>query len=62
MESTPQTNLFGEWQPTPIKGEQLPLFHQPIDAPTPNQDTPADAKIRRKFAETKTGELFAAKG
>jgi hypothetical protein len=58
MELTPQSNLFGQWQPTAIKGEQIPLFHQPVDVPMPNGDTPADAKIRRKFANTPTGELF----
>lgn len=60
MEPTPQTNLFGQYQPTPIKGEQLPLFHQPVDAPVPNRDTPTDARIRRKFAGAQTGKLFGA--
>jgi hypothetical protein len=58
MESTPQNNLFGQWQPTPVKGEQLPLFHEPVNVPTTNRDTPTDAKLRRKFANTPTGELF----
>ncbi|HWE93086.1 MAG TPA: hypothetical protein VG269_03865 [Tepidisphaeraceae bacterium] len=58
MESTPQNNLFGQYQPTAIKGEQLPLFHRPVDAPVPNRDTPTDARIRRKFTGTQTGELF----
>ncbi|HWE95441.1 MAG TPA: hypothetical protein VG269_15845 [Tepidisphaeraceae bacterium] len=60
MDSTPQNNLFGQYQPTPIKGAQLPLFHQPVDAPLPNRDTPTDALIRLKFAGTQTGELFGA--
>ena len=58
MDTTPQNNLFGQWQPTPIKGDQMPLFHQPVDVPTPCRDTPADARIRRKFADTPTAKLF----
>jgi hypothetical protein len=62
MDTTPQNNLFGQFQPTAIKGEQIPLFHQPVDVPTPSRDTPADAKIRRKFANTPTGDLFVKSG
>lgn len=51
-------DLFGRPVFDPIKGEQLPLFHEPVQIERPSADDPTDARIRRKFASAPTGNLF----
>lgn len=56
-------DLFGHPIYDPIKGKQLPLFHEP-NAPAPVSspgEIEADRRIARKFADTPTAEMFPAK-
>lgn len=61
MDSTPQTNLFGQWQPTAIKGEQLPMFHEPVNVTRADDSTAADRKMAAKFDPRATPELWRAR-
>ena len=54
-------DLFGRDVFEPIKGEQLPLFHGPVNIERPDNDSPTDRKLRRKFAKTPTAPLFPAR-
>ena len=58
-EPTPQTNLFGQFQPTPIKGKQMPLFHEPVEVAIPDTRSAIDRRIARKFDEKDTPLMFA---
>jgi hypothetical protein len=50
-------DLFGRPIIDPMKADQLPLFHEPVELPPPAMDK-TDARIARKFRNTPTGELF----
>ena len=50
-------DLFGRPIIDPMKAEQLPLFHEPVQL-TPAEADKIDARIARKFRNCKTGELF----
>lgn len=60
METVPQNNLFGQYQPTPIKGEQMPLFHQPVEVKTPDKRDATDKKIAARFDASATPTMFPA--
>lgn len=50
-------DLFGREVIHPIKGEQLPLFHEPTPVKIPGE-TEADRRIARKFTDTPTAPMF----
>lgn len=53
-----QTDLFGNSFVEPMKGKQIPMFHEPVNIERPDNRPQVDKKIAAKFANCETPTMF----
>lgn len=55
--SAAQRGLFGQTVFDPMRGRQMPLFHEPVSVPVPKRDA-VDERIARKFDPSATPSMW----